>query len=121
MAARRSVWIPADRLLAVLDKADSADLDELDARTIRLLRNGEQGYVTLDRADRLLTALDLFHWFHLPKEQGGLADIYEDGVQYGAPNNRNNWKKSNPKHATHEERLAAARERYRLRKLEEAA
>lgn len=116
------VWIPADRLLSILDRVEELDgeLDESEARFIFDLRHDRQQYVSLDRADKLLTRLHLHHWFHVLKENGGLADIYEDGVQYGKPDNTNKWVKP-AKYATHEERLAAARERYRLKKLREAA
>ncbi len=112
-------WIPRERFLAVVERrldwrtelrgTNAAD------RTIRRLRSGEQEFVSPSVADRILTKLDLGDWFHLPKDQGGLADIYEDGAQYGEPNNLAGLRPGNVqrKYATREERLAARRAAYR--------
>lgn len=79
------IWIPAGRLLAILDKADPRELTWTEQRFIRTLRDEGQEFVSLRRADNLLTRLDLDGWWHIPKDDGGLADIYEDGAQYGCP------------------------------------
>lgn len=93
-------WIPADRFLAVIDTKSTLDLDELERRQINRLRSGEAKTVSLDYADRMLTRLDLIHWFHIPAEDGGLADIYEDDLRrrcacHGMPmqkNGRGRWR-----------------------------
>lgn len=64
------VWIPADRFLALLDECGvtSAELDTSGVRSREAL--------SLEAADRMLTKVGLTEWMHLPKEQGGLADLY---------------------------------------------
>lgn len=84
---RKLLWIPADRLLHVLDVngVTNVDLSQAGIRRVFGLRNGEARFISLDAADRILTKVGLQHWFHRPKADGGLADIYEDGAQYGRP------------------------------------
>lgn len=74
-----TVWIPADRFLAVVDGSSHLTRDVLGEhaeRKIRDLRNGRQEAISLEATDRIFTRLDLTDWFHLPKEIGGLADLY---------------------------------------------
>jgi len=73
------VWIPADRFVALLDKnqVKPSHLGQAGAKRVNELRRGEQECLSLDAADRILTRVGLAHWFHVPEEQGGLADIYE--------------------------------------------
>lgn len=69
--------------------------------------------------------MDLEWLRHIPRDKGGLSDIYEDGAQYGSP--RSHTKLPRPsvrRYATHEERLAARRQTYRdsyRRRVERAA
>lgn len=110
----KAVWIPGDRLLAVLERAD-IDMTESERKLCSDLRTGHQEFVSLERADRILSRLDLNHFWHIPKDAGGLADIYEEGAQYGEPNRvappaGGPWR---GKYKTHEERLAARRETWR--------
>ena len=113
------LWIPADRFLTVIERSGvdvRAELGEVGARRINELRSGRQGYVSLDTADRLLTALGLNDWFRIRREDGGLADIYVDEIQYGEPNHlasRTKPRKTTRKYATEEERQAARRETFR--------
>jgi hypothetical protein len=125
VGAQRSIWIPADRFLAVVDRAGIENLGRRGTnlqRHLHRLRSGEQRFISLDSADKILTRLDLADWFHIPKDQGGLADIYEDGLQYGSPGRPTNNRPPVPirKYATHEERLAARRLRYQEQKREAA-
>lgn len=124
-----NTWIPAGRLLTVIERSDfnSAELTRADRRFISDLRNGRQKFVSLRRADNLLTKLHMGDWWHLPKEHGGLADIYEDGAHYGSPNYSSRHLVPAPKkYATAAERHQARLETYRRyyrrsRGLEEAA
>ena len=82
------LWIPADRLLAVANNhpnPTAALQGQNCERTFRTVKAGARQFVSLRAADSILTRLDLNHYWHIPREQGGLADIYEDGAQYGAP------------------------------------
>lgn len=111
-------WIPAGRLLSILDRVANLEdeLCETESRFVRSLRQGHQAFVSLERADRLLTRLHLHHWFHVLKEDGGLADIYEGEADYGAPNRTGVARSNllhNRKYATQAERLAARRATYR--------
>lgn len=74
----KKVWIPAERFLEVLDcnGIGNDDLDRAGVRRVWELRNGRQEAVSLDVADRLFAKLGLTDWFHLPREKGGLADLY---------------------------------------------
>ena len=73
------VWIPAERFVALLDKHNvtPSQLGEVGAKRVGELRRGAQEAISLDGADRILTRLGLAHWFHVPEDQGGFADIYE--------------------------------------------
>lgn len=83
-------WIPGDRLLAIIDKNGRPSLGKQSPvyRTLNRLRTGEQRFVSLDFADRCLIQLGLEDHWHYRREDGGLADIYEDGADYGNPNRR---------------------------------
>jgi hypothetical protein len=112
-----AVWIPADRFLSVADqqpdlarRVEGTGAD----RRIRELRSGRQQFVSLEVADRILTGLDLNHWFHMPAADGGLADIYVDGAQYGAPSNVPvSANRTVTRYATDEERVEAKRRAWR--------
>jgi hypothetical protein len=83
-----SLWVPADRLLAVIAEhpnPTSALKGQNCERTFRYVKAGTRAFVSLRAADSILTRLGLNHHWHTPKDQGGLADIYEDGAQYGSP------------------------------------
>ena len=88
--ALKTLWIPADRFLAVTDltgdRACNHGKGSSIPRTLHRLRSGEQKFISLDAADKILIALGLERYWHVPQEDGGLADIYEDGKQYGFPN-----------------------------------
>lgn len=111
------MWIPADRLLHVVDRHPNpatALKGKSCERLLRDLRAGYRAFVSLRAADSLLANLDLVHWWHVPADQGGLADIYEDGVQYGSPQQMRVAPPPAPlKYATDEERRAARRQTYR--------
>jgi len=96
------LWIPAERFLAVVDRPGRPRVGKQSVMGRRLseLRSGRQAFIRLETADKILTGLDMSHWFHIPADQGGLADIYEEGKQYGAPGYR---------YETEEERIAARR------------
>jgi len=131
MPARKPkrLWIPADRFLHIIDacRIENVDLGDAGIRRVFELRSGAQAFIELGTADRLLTRLGLQHWFHRPKEQGGLADIYVDGVQYGKPDPASGVYVTRPyprRYATDEERLEARRakdRRYKQKKREEEA
>lgn len=42
------------------------------------LRNGRQEAISIDAADRVLTKLGLNDWFRIPKDQGGLLELYTE-------------------------------------------
>ena len=73
-----TVWIPAERFLALLDQCGVTNqtLGDTGVRRVQELRSGRQEALSLEAADRILTDLDMADWFHLPKEMGGLADLY---------------------------------------------
>lgn len=123
----KKLWVPAERLAKMIDAHATPHCESNMARKMFDLRNGRQGYVSLDAADQMLTELDL-HWLlYIPREKGGLADIYEDGIQYGGPD----WsaasrpRPAQRKYATPEEkreaRLATYRRYYQRKKQEKAA
>jgi hypothetical protein len=111
------LWIPADRLLSVaaLHTNPSQALAGLSVeRTFRELKNGRRSYVSLRVADSILTRLNLHHHWHTSKDHGGLADIYEDGQQYGAPDSTPSRPGPNQiRYATREEALEARRQTWR--------
>lgn len=131
MTTRRNVWIPAHRLLVVVDKdVDRGHRCEVLRRRLNDLRAGRQAFVSLDTADRILVGLGLEHYFHVREEDGGLADIYEDGAQYGRPG-KGGGSRPRPyrrKYGSEVERVEArrrtwreAKARQRERRLEDAA
>lgn len=79
-------YVPADRLrplvLAWLGKHGSlkslARLSGIPERTLWALLHGERATVRFSTADRILIAIDAVEEWHLPPEQGGLADLFED-------------------------------------------
>jgi hypothetical protein len=83
----RELWVPVHRLLTVLEhnRTRSAEMKPATARKLSGLRAGEQQFMSLTAVDKILCDLGLTQWFHVSEEQGGLADIYEDGLQYGHP------------------------------------
>lgn len=83
----RELWVPADRLAPILrlHRGPWTMLRGNDRRRATAILSGEQVFLSLTVTDRILVALGLDEWFHYRREDGGLADIYEDGVQYGAP------------------------------------
>lgn len=113
------MWIPADRLVAVIDRHPERvkHVNQAAQRRVRLLRSGVQEFVTLGSTDRLLAKLDLLDYWHIPKDEGGLADIYENGEQYGAPDNLAGVRSDRfpRKYATEAERVEARRATWRRR------
>lgn len=105
------LWVPADRLLPILEqyRGRTEHLTGRTARKLNLLRAGEQQFVSLSVVDEILIEMDLFEWLRLPADQGGLADIYFEGKQYGRPAT------SKPKYKTDAERLAARRASWRAK------
>lgn len=81
------MWVPADRLLAVMGRYQGSvwSLPAGIQRKWSLLRSGKQSYVSIDTVDRMLIEMDLDVWLRLPAEDGGLEDIYFGGKQYGSP------------------------------------
>jgi hypothetical protein len=79
-----TVWIPADRFMALLDQCGVTNqtLGDSGVRRVQELRSGRQEALSLEAADRILTDLDMADWFHLPKEMGGLADLYFEEERY---------------------------------------
>lgn len=79
-------WIPAERVLAVLDGCGirKEDMSKNDIRRVFNLRNGRQEAMSLEAVDRLLTNLDLNHMFQVPAAQGGLWELYT-GVEVFTP------------------------------------
>lgn len=127
-AAVKRLWIPADRFVAIVEHAKPHP-DSSMARKLFDLRHGRQDFISLEAADRILTDLDLHHLFHVSREDGGLADIYVDGIQYGSPDHNRRYpqggSKFNRRYATEAERQEARRRTYReayeRRKLRRAA
>ena len=118
-------WIPAERFLSVVD-SDPDLMRRVTGtsfeRRIRYLRSGGQQFISFSVADRILTSLDLHWWWHIPADEGGLADIYEDGAQYGAPTQVARWKPDpRRRYATEEERLEARRRSWRESKKRRSA
>jgi hypothetical protein len=114
------LWVPADRLLEVTahhPNPTRALEGRACERTYREVRNGRRQFVSLRAADGLLTALDLNHFWHIPKENGGLADIYVDGAQYGKPRMASFTPRSTSvRYQTDEERIEARRRSWREHK-----
>lgn len=111
------MWVPGHRLLEILDELHPrllARLNQTAERRIRDLRAGRQQFVSYAAVERILMQLDLEWLRHVPRESGGLADIYEDGKQYGAPDflSVKQPRRGPRKYATEEERLAARRRTY---------
>jgi hypothetical protein len=82
------LWIPAGRLLEVVDRHPNPTRTLAGhncERTLRAVRAGKQKFVSLRAADAIMIRLGMLEWWHIPKDEGGLADIYEDGAQYGRP------------------------------------
>lgn len=107
------MWIPADRFLEVIASARPAAKGTATHRRILELRAGRQDFIGLDTADKILVGLGIEHYWHLPREQGGLADIYEDGVDYGRPNNHLAFGKPRLIYSDENERKAARRRSWR--------
>ena len=110
------MWIPADRFLEVIDKIGGpgyAGKGSPTHRRILELRAGRQKFIGLDTADKILVGLGAEHYWHLPREHGGLADIYEDGADYGRPNNHLAFGKPRLVHETEEKRVEARRRTWR--------
>jgi hypothetical protein len=86
------------------------------------MKVGRQQFVSLKVVDEMFTVLGLQHVLQIPKENGGLRDIYVDGVQYGAPD-RSPKKPvdTTVRYATEEERRAAKRRSWRESKQRAAA
>lgn len=111
-----NLWIPADRFVETVDahaKVYGGKDGSAASRRLRELRSGRQQFVSLQTADRILTGLDLVHLFHVPREQGGLADIYEDGAQYGRPENHLAFIGARPRYDNEFDRLEARRRSWR--------
>ena len=131
MAVRRSIWIPGHRFVSVVERKpdyrEELQGTEFVTRTIRRLKDGTQRFVSLNVADRILVKLDMVHWFQIPKDEGGLADIYVDGKQYGAPDRshtrqqRPNQQKYETELERREARLQTYRNSYQRRKDRRAA
>lgn len=110
------LWIPGDRFLAVVDRNGPPHVGKQSVvgRRLSELRSGRQEYISLDTADRILCSLGLSDWWHMAKADGGLADIYEEGRQYGSPYDNCVPPPPAPrKYHTPEERLAGSRRRWR--------
>ena len=113
------MWVPADRFVRLIDRHRPSLYQgkhgTATTRRMNELRSGRQRFVSLDVADRILTELDLTHLWHIPREDGGLADIYVDGNQYGAPERLRlvDGTRTNKKYATEAERMEARRRTYR--------
>jgi len=106
----RELYIPVDRLAPIIDRWEGVRSRLSESAQTRMQALKTQRYMTLAAADKLLVELGLDDYWHYRKEDGGLADIYEDGAQYGRP--------STPprpplKYRTDEERLEAARRSHR--------
>ena len=80
------LWVPAHRILEIVDSTNRRPWHSGHVvRRLNELRNGRQQFVSIDTAFGILCELDLEYLLHIPQEDGGLADIYEDGKQYGGP------------------------------------
>lgn len=118
------LWVPAARLVDVVDshaKPYCGRHGTWATRRLCELRSGRQKFVSLDTADKILAELDLVHFWHIPKDRGGLADIYGDGEQYGMPANHLAFVEQRPKYDTDEARLEARRKTWRESKRRRAA
>ncbi len=79
------LWFPVDRVIAAV--GNSPDLRKYPGleRRFRKIRSGDIAFVSLRVVDDLLSKLSLTHLLQIPREDGGLGDIYVDGKQYGSP------------------------------------
>jgi hypothetical protein len=113
-AREKELWIPAARLLAVVEDATIGD-HHPQARALREVRAGRRAFVSLRVADGILCELNLDHFWHIPASDGGLADIYEDGAQYGSPLMLENLRPGSVarRYASPVERLEARRRSWR--------
>ena len=83
------LWVPVERLRPIFARYTDPVmcLRSSTQRRLTAARNGEQKYVGLNTVDKMLIDMGLEHWLRVSKEDGGLADIYYDGAQYGRPEN----------------------------------
>lgn len=83
----QELWVPYERVQPILDeyKDSYAVLSASTQRRIYNIKTGRQKYVSLSVVDTVLIDMGLDEWLRYRKEDGGLADIYEDGEQYGSP------------------------------------
>lgn len=110
----QELWVPYERLQPILAEytGSYAALSASTQRRIYNIKTGRQKFVSLGVVDTVLIDMGLDEWLRYRKEDGGLADIYEDGEQYGAPHK---FQIPPPvaKYETEEERLAARRRSWR--------
>lgn len=111
------IWVPADRILEILGAHPRRVpmLHPAGMRRLSDLRSGRQEFISWTTAEAMLASMDLEWLRHIPRDKGGLADIYEDGAQYGAPD-YSHTQKARPtrrRYASEEERLEARRRTYR--------
>lgn len=84
MTAATELWFPSDRVVAAIGQPPKHHPSI--TRRLYEMREGRQKFVSLRVVDEILTQLGLQHLLQLPQEDGGLADIYVEGKQYGSPN-----------------------------------
>lgn len=103
--SERELWVPTARLIPIIALTDirPSRMTPLTQRKVSIIKTGSQEFMGLYAVDNVLTELGLEHYLWKPQENGGLADIYEDGKQYGNP--RVNGARTNRER--HRERAAA--------------
>lgn len=113
MTDEKTLWVPVERLQPIVarHKGTKECLSFAVRRRLHAIEHAEQKYVRLDVVDAILYALDLDIWLRYRKEDGGLADIYMDGAQYGTPN-----RNARPERRKYES--PAERDRIRAEKVE---
>ena len=84
MTRQKQLWVPADRFLAALTSYRPHH-ESAPYRLLSELRSGRKQFVKLETADAVFIDAGVEYLWHVEAVEGGFADIYEDGVQYGSP------------------------------------
>ena len=106
------LWFPAERVVEAIGNSAKLSAHPHLTRRFYEIREGRQRYVSLRVVDDILTRLGLTYLLQIPREEGGLADIYVDGKQYGQPD-RTGLRNTGRRYETDDERREALRRNWR--------